>query len=83
MLSPRGIALQGIGFSPRLVSVQGLWPITVAPPVAPEVGSNYAPGARGSTDYRRPEITKRQRDDDDLALMLVQALYACGFFSED
>jgi len=82
MLSPRAIAVQGIGFSPRLVSVQGLWPIEV-PVTPPDAGSNYAPGAGRSTGYRRPEITKRQRDDDDLALVLLQALYACGFFSED
>ena len=83
MLSPRAIAVQGIGFTPRLVSVQGLWPYEIPVVTPPGAGSNYAPGARSRGDYRRPETTKRQRDDDDLALMLVQALYACGFFSED
>jgi hypothetical protein len=29
MLNPRAIAVQGIGYSPRLVSVQGLWPVSV------------------------------------------------------
>jgi hypothetical protein len=26
MLSPRAIAVEGVGFSPRLVAVRGLWP---------------------------------------------------------
>lgn len=82
MLSPRAIAVQGIGFSPRLVSVQGLWPFDI-PVTPPDIGSSLIGGVGGGTGRRRPEIIKRQRDDDDLALVLVQALYACGFFSED
>ena len=84
MLSARAIALQGIGFSPLLVAVQGFsaYEAAVTPPSA-DTSSAYAPGARVRDGYRRPEITQRQRDDDDLALVLVQALYACGFFSED
>lgn len=34
MLDPRAIALEGLGFSPRLIAVRGLWPDDTIPPVA-------------------------------------------------
>jgi hypothetical protein len=51
-LSPRAIALDGVGFSARLLAVRGLWPEVVQPPVyVPQV-----PGG-GVAPRRRPRVT--------------------------
>ena len=65
-LSPRAIAVQGIGFSPRLVSVHGLWPDT----------GSYGGGVRR---MRLPRsLVDAQRialiDEDDVLLTIAAAL---------
>ena len=63
MLSPRAIALQGIGFRPRLVALQGLYPQddVQKPDVIPY----------GSGRMVYPERNKRRRDRDDDVLMFL------------
>lgn len=45
MLNARAIAVQGIGYTPRLVAVQGLWEYSVAPPS--DVPLQPSPGGAG------------------------------------
>jgi hypothetical protein len=57
-LKPRAIALQGVGYSPRLVAVQGLWPVEekrLEPPVTRHL----------------PQRKKRRRDTDDDVLLFI------------
>jgi hypothetical protein len=64
MLSPRAIALQGIGFKPRLVALQGFaqFDDVQKPDVIP-----YAPGGMVFPEKKR---RKRDRDDDVLMFLL-------------
>ena len=57
-LDKRGIAIQGVGFGPRLVGLQGLWKVThtpFEPPVTPYL----------------PQRKKRRRDTDDDVLLFI------------
>lgn len=58
MLSSRAVALQGVGFSPALLALQGLVP-REAIPVAPNVGGFGA----GRQNKAWPKKRKRQPDD--------------------
>lgn len=80
MLSPRAIALQGIGFEPRLVAMQGLAPFTVTlPPVSGGGG-----GAAGVAGYKLPGATTYQdeeriradiiREDEEVLAVLMGAV---------
>ncbi|MFZ9372240.1 MAG: hypothetical protein ACO25M_10255, partial [Limnohabitans sp.] len=65
-LLPRAVALQGIGFSPRLVAVQGLRPFDdVQKP-------DIIPYGRGGMVF--PEKTKKRRKDrdDDVLMFLLR-----------
>lgn len=65
MLAPRAIALQGIGYRPRYVALQGLVPLddTIRPDVIP-----YGRGG-----IVTPVKKKRRRDrDDDVLLFLLR-----------
>lgn len=64
MLSSRAVALQGIGFRPRLVALQGFSPFddVQKPDVIP-----YAPGGMV---YPKKAPRKRDRDDDVLMFLL-------------
>lgn len=64
MLSPRAIALQGIGYRPRLVALQGFaqFDDVQKPDVIP-----YAPGGMVFPEKKR---RKRDRDDDVLMFLL-------------
>lgn len=57
-LDKRAIAIQGLGFSPRLVGVQGLWP---------EERTPFEPPV---TRYL-PQRKKRRRDTDDDVLLFI------------
>lgn len=64
MLSSRAIALQGIGYRPRLVALQGLQPFDdVQKP-------DIIPFAPGGMVYPKPKLRKRDRDDDVLLFLL-------------
>lgn len=65
MLAPRAIALQGIGYRPRYVALQGFVPLgdTLRPDVIP-----YGRGG-----VVTPVKKKRRRDnDDDVVLFLLR-----------
>lgn len=64
-LNPRAIATHGFGFSPRLVAVQGLWPVADA-------------GAPGGGGYRRPQRVRERPNDDDEIMMLIASVVASG-----
>jgi hypothetical protein len=57
-LDPRAIALQGIGSSPRLVAVQGLWPSEQQPQPLPPT-------------HRASRKKPRKPDDDDVLLFML------------
>ena len=61
-LNPRAIAVQGVGFQPRLVGLQGLWPVSDEPtdPDPPV----FAP--------RRRKKQIRHDTDDDVLLFLLK-----------
>jgi hypothetical protein len=40
MLDPRAIAVQGIGFAPLVLAVQGLWPVQAPAPARPSYWSD-------------------------------------------
>ena len=63
-LNPRAIAAQGIGFTPRLVAVQGLWPV-------PDTGGGfYTPSRRRARDIAKI--------DDEEILMLISLVISSG-----
>ena len=62
-LNPRAIATQGLGFSSRLVAVQGLWPV--------------ADSAVGGGGFRqRQRVAWRTNDDDEVLLLIAAAVAA-------
>lgn len=61
-LDPRAIAAQGVGFSPRVLAAQGLWPVG-----SPLIG----------LPARRRDRRDAVRDDDEL-LLLLSAMVASG-----
>lgn len=54
-LSPRAIALQGIGYTPRLVALQGLWDVAGSGAVFMG-GPQAVPYPRGSRRRRDEEV---------------------------
>lgn len=65
-LLPRATAVQGVGFAPRVLALQGFAPVAETP------GYSVGPGAP-----RRPlprELPRRQRrdTDDDVLLFLLR-----------
>ena len=66
MLSPRSIAMQGLGRGARHTALQGLVPETAAPPF---VGG----GGRPMRDVRR-----REDEDVEVLLYIVAAAVAAG-----
>ena len=68
-LSPRAIAVQGLGFGPRLVSVHGLWPVA-EPPQPPVFGGGRFPVPPDLlAGFRR-----RLLAEDELMLMMASAI---------
>jgi hypothetical protein len=59
-LDPRAIALQGIGFAPQFVALQGLWEADVVDAQVPARGGSGLGRIRG----RRPRIPVVLPDDD-------------------
>ncbi len=67
-LSPRAIAVQGLGYSTRLVAVQGLWP---------DAGTGGSGVLRVRIPRRTVEATRlRLIDEDDTLLVIAGALTA-------
>lgn len=60
-LEPRSVALQGFGFVPRLVAVQGLWPTATEP----EPPQEQTLGGGQRLARRKPH-----RDEDVLLFIL-------------
>jgi hypothetical protein len=60
VLSPRLIAMDGLGGGPRLVAVRGLWP--AAAPVEP-----HHPDYSGGLRHRR----RRRREEDEAILLAL------------
>jgi hypothetical protein len=61
-LNPRAVASQGVGFSPRVLAAQGLWPMPS--------------GGRRFNSQRAPDRTKWK--DDEEILLLFGELIASG-----
>ena len=66
-LSPRAIALQGIGSVPRLVAVQGLWP---AAPANPPISGG---GWSRQHDDHDDKLRKRLIEDDETLIFAIAA----------
>lgn len=64
MLNARAIALQGLGYGPRLVAVQGFARAT--PPIA------YPSGGTGRRAQPRKLPAKRRDRDDDVLMFLLR-----------
>ncbi len=71
MLSPRAVALQGIGFAPPVVAVQGFAPVLAT-------AWDTAQGIAGQFNQRRYNQLLR---DDELCTELIVALVTQGFFN--
>lgn len=65
MLNARAIAVQGVGFGPRLTAVQGLSPFKI---VTPPTGDIIP---YGSGRLVRPEVKRKRRDRDDDVLLFM------------
>lgn len=77
MLDPRAIALQGIGFTPFLVAVQGFGDTLVAAARRPRRhGVKFEP-------YRPQEVIQlaQLQHEDELATDFLLALVVKGFFN--
>jgi hypothetical protein len=70
-LSQRAIAVQGLGFSTRLVAVQGLWPI--AAPQQVFGGGRFPVPPDLLAGFRR-----RLLAEDELMLMMASAILGAG-----
>ena len=73
-LSPRAIALQGLGFAPLLVAAQGLSPL--AAPSALVVGGGGT-SFQAMADWQDPLQETLQREDDEI-LTLIMSAVTCG-----
>jgi hypothetical protein len=86
MIDARAVAVQGIGFSPRLVAVQGFGPIEVTP-LPPVSGVVRGGGFRRQRDLydwssKTYNLTRLHQQDQEVAELLV-ALVTKGFFDGD
>lgn len=70
MLSPRAVALQGIGFAAALVAVQGFAPVQ-------DYVWDTSQGIAGT--FNRAQYNRLQRDDE-LVTDLIVTLVTQGFF---
>lgn len=71
-LSPRGIAVQGLGVGLLAVALQGLVP------VAPSVDTLQGASPNASATHRRQTETRRILDTNNLVLALALAIYQSG-----
>jgi hypothetical protein len=70
MLSPRAIALQGLGFGAALIAVQGLLPITApVPQIDTSVGGSHRHQSLGA-----PQWLRQAREEDEALLAMLQTL---------
>ena len=76
MLSPRAVALQGIGFSPLLVGLQGLVEEAVVSARRPRRGARFEPYKPQVVPYNLAELHR----DDELVTDLLVGLVTKGFF---
>ena len=74
MLNPRAVALQGIGFAPLYVGLQGF--VTV------ELTAGRRPRRHGikAEFYKADQTLDLLRQEDELATDLIVALLTKGFF---
>lgn len=61
-LDPFGVAVQGVGFDPRIAAVQGLWLFEEDEPAPP---SSFP-------SRRRSPTKKRPHPDDDVLIFLLR-----------
>lgn len=73
MLTPRAIALQGVGYAPRLVALQGFAVVDGV-----EVFWDTSQGVAGQ--FKRREYNRLLRDDE-LVTDLIVSLVTQGFFN--
>jgi hypothetical protein len=72
-LSPRAIAVQGLGFGQRLVSVHGLWPVAETPQQPVFGGGRFPVPPDLLAGFRR-----RLLAEDELLLMMASAILGAG-----
>jgi hypothetical protein len=74
VLSPRAIAVQGIGYTPRLVAVQGLWPFS-AGDTDTGGGGRWRGRTRRARGFGfRPEEVTTRKAAKKAAVSVIQAL---------
>ncbi len=80
MLNPHAIAVQGLGYTPRLAAAQGLAnvDIVVPPIVVEDTISGY--GARPMVRVPVPSFVQLI-DEDDLLLLCAAGMIAAGLLS--
>lgn len=74
-LSARAIAVQGVGFSSRLLAVQGLSPYERVNPL-PFMGWDFSQGK----SRRKPTNSVRLLREDDEVVTVLSVLLTSGFF---
>lgn len=85
MISPRAVAVQGVGFTPRLVAVQGFGTVEVTP--LPSVSGVLVGGFRKQRDLydwstKTYNLTRLHQQDQEVVELLV-SLVTKGFFDGD
>lgn len=73
MLSPRSIALDGFGFPPRFVAVQGFVPLAPSEPVL--VGPQYMPGRRNRPWPKRKVEDEQVQRNNQLIFGLLPIMW--------
>jgi len=85
-LDPRAIAVQGIGFGPRLTAVQGFYEV-----VAEDVLSPMGVGADARIAARKPEsntfvpadvLAMRRLDEDEILLVMIARAVTSGALNQ-
>lgn len=74
-MTPRSIALQGIGYGALVVALQGFGP------TEPVIPPNVVVGPRGEPQARELPINlslARRLDEDELMLAIIVAAVECG-----
>jgi hypothetical protein len=78
-VNPRAVAVQGIGYSTRLVALQGFGFVGIVP--EPEVSARRPKRHGIKAEFYAPDVSlDLLRQEDELATDLIIALLTKGFF---
>jgi len=72
MLSPRAIALQGIGFGALLVAVQGFGSVSSPPAPPPTEITTPAPQYYSASLDAMQALRRQQLEEDEVILAIIQ-----------